>query len=56
MKAKLKAIGRGLLAAVTSPTAIQQERSLAAFIVGRVLLSAGAATGVVDLVTKLIHG
>lgn len=52
----LKKIWRGLVAAVTSPEAIKQERSLAALIVGRVLLAAGASFGLEQLVTKIIAG
>lgn len=51
-----KKILRGLQAAVTSPTAVKQERSLASFIVGRVLLSAGASAALVEFVVKLVHG
>lgn len=46
----------GLRAAVTSPTAVKQERSLAALIVGRVLLAAGASYGVEQIATKIIGG
>lgn len=52
----LKNVWRGLLAAVTSPTAVKQERSLAAFVVGRVLLSAGASYGVEQFVVRVIGG
>lgn len=51
-----KKILRGFQAAVTSPTAVKQERSLAAFVIGRVLLAAGASTALVEFVAKLIHG
>lgn len=52
----LSRIIAGFLAAVTSPTAVQKERSLAAFIIGRVLLAAGASAGVEQIVVKLISG
>ena len=52
----MKKILRALLAAVTSPEAVKQERSLAAFIAGRVLLAAGASYGVEQLIVKLIGG
>lgn len=51
-----KKILRGLQAAVTSPDVVKQERSLAALIVGRVLLAVGASTGLIDLLVKAIHG
>jgi hypothetical protein len=56
MKAKLAKIGRGLLAAITSPTAVAQERSLAAFITGRVIISAGGTAAFAALIVHLIHG
>lgn len=49
-------VWNGLKAAVTSPTAVKQERSLAAFVVGRVLLAAGASFGVEQIVVKIIGG
>lgn len=56
MKKKLNAIWHALVAAVTSPTAVKQERSLAAFIITRLLLAAGATEGVVQIVQKLVNG
>lgn len=52
----LSKIWHGLLAAVTSPTAVKQERSLAAFVIGRVLLAAGASLAIEQFVTKLVGG
>lgn len=52
----MKKIWRGLVAAVTSPEAVKQERSLAALVLARVLLAAGASTGLVELVEKFVHG
>jgi hypothetical protein len=49
-------VWHGLAAAVTSPTAVQQERSLAAFLIGRVLLAAGASYGVEQVVVKIVGG
>lgn len=54
MKKKLAAVWHGLVAAVTSPTAVKQEKSLAALVAGRVLLAAGASAGIVEIVQKLI--
>lgn len=53
---RLRQVWNGLVAAVTSPTAVKQERSLAAFIAGRVLLAAGASLGVEQIVVKIISG
>lgn len=49
-------VWRGLVAAVTSPEAIRQERSLAALIVGRLLLAAGASYGLEQALASFIHG
>lgn len=51
-----KRVAAALLAAVTSPTAVKEERSLAAFVVGRVLLAAGASYGIEQIVVKIIGG
>lgn len=56
MKPLAKRVWHGLIAAVTSPEAVKQERSLAALIVGRVLLAAGASFGVEQIVAKIIAG
>jgi hypothetical protein len=56
LKAKLKAILNGFLAAVTSPEAVRAERSLAALVIVRVMLAAGASAGLVALIGKLVHG
>lgn len=52
----MKKIWRGLVAAVTSPEAVKQERSLASLVVGRVLLAAGASYGIEQLAVKIIGG
>jgi hypothetical protein len=44
---------RGFLAAITSPEAIRQEKSLAVLIATRLLIAAGAGASVVGLVAKL---
>jgi hypothetical protein len=44
---------RGFVAAVTSPTAVQKERSLAVFVAVRVLQAIGASAALVSLVEKL---
>jgi hypothetical protein len=44
---------RGFLAAVTSPTAVAQEKSLAVFIAVRVLQAVGASAALVALIEKL---
>lgn len=46
----------GVVAAVTSPAAVKQERSLAALVVGRVLLAVGSSYGVEQLIVKIVHG
>lgn len=56
MKNKLRLMGRAFLAAVTSPEAVKQERSLAAFIVVRVALAIGASAAFVSFIEKLIGG
>lgn len=52
----MKKLVRGVVAALTSPEAIKAERSLAAVVVTRLLLAAGAGYGTVELAGKLIHG
>lgn len=49
-------IWHGFLAAVTSPTAVDKERSLAAFVVTRVLLAAGASASLAAVVEKIVGG
>lgn len=56
MRIKLKQIASGIAAAVTSPEAIKQERSLAALIVTRTLLAIGAGDALVQLAQKIIGG
>lgn len=46
----------GFRAAVTSPEAVKQERSLAVMIVTRVLLAIGAGDALVQLAGKIIGG
>ncbi len=48
-KNALKRVGKGLWAAVASTQAVKTEKSLVALIVTRLLLSAGAGTGLVEL-------
>jgi hypothetical protein len=43
-----------LLAAFSSPTAVTEEKNFLAFVVTRVLLSAGASAAMVAVVTDLI--
>lgn len=47
---KLAKIARAFVAAVTSPTAVKQEKNLVVFVLVRVLLAAGASDGIVQLV------
>lgn len=54
MKAKLKAALAAFVAAVTSPTAVKAEKSVAVLVVTRVLLSVGASAALVDLIVKII--
>jgi hypothetical protein len=54
MKAGFKKAWHGFAAAVTSPTAVQKEKSLAVFVGTRVALSLGASAGVVAVVVKII--
>lgn len=41
---------RGFIAAVTSPEAIRQEKSLATLILTRLLIATGAGGGLVELI------
>lgn len=52
----MKKIWVALVAAVTSPTAIKQEKSLGVFILGRVLLAVGASAALVEFVNKILTG
>lgn len=54
-KTKAKQVLASVVAAVTSPAAVKQEKSLATLVVTRVLLAAGASAGLVGLVLKLAH-
>lgn len=47
---KIKKILRSFVAAVTSPTAVKDEKNLVVFVAVRVLLAAGASDGLVQLV------
>lgn len=49
-----KKLGRGFLAAITSPTAVKEEKSLAVLIAVRLLQAAGAGGGLVLLAQALI--
>lgn len=48
----MKKIGRAFIAAITSPTAVKEERNLAVFVATRVLLAAGASEGLIQLIGK----
>lgn len=52
----LKKIWHGFTAAVTSPTAVKQEKSLATLILVRVAIAAGATGGLVEIIPKIING
>jgi hypothetical protein len=45
---------RGFLAGVTSTDAVKLEKSLAALIITRVVISLGASAGIADLVTRVL--
>lgn len=51
---KLKQMGRAVVAAVTSPTAVKEEKSLAVLVLTRLLLAAGASEGIVQLVQLVV--
>lgn len=53
MKTFAKKAWRGFIAAVTSPTAVKHEKSLAVFIAVRVLQAVGASAALVALIEKL---
>jgi hypothetical protein len=53
---KLSDIWHAFLAAITSPDAVKKERSLAALVVFRILLAAGATTGLAELIAKIASG
>lgn len=46
-------VPRSFLAAITSPEAVKAEKSLLVLVVTRLLLAAGATTGLVELITKV---
>lgn len=52
----LKKVWASLKAAVTSPEAVKQERSLFALVVFRLALAVGASASLAELVAKYIHG
>jgi hypothetical protein len=54
MKATLAKAARAFVAAITSPEAVKQEKSLAVLVVTRVLLAIGAGDALVQLVQKLV--
>lgn len=51
---KLKKVGMAIAAALTSPEAVKQEKSLATLVITRALLAAGATDGLVRLVQSLL--
>lgn len=51
---KLKKVGTAIVAALTSPEAVKQEKSLAVLVITRVLLAAGATDGLIQLVKQLL--
>ena len=52
---KFTAAKSAFLAAITSPTVVTAEKSVAVLIVTRVLLAVGAGTGAVELAAKIIN-
>lgn len=52
----LRRLWNAFTAAVTSPTAVTQERNLAAFVLCRMLLAVGASASLVAIVEKLVSG
>ena len=52
----MKKFWASIKAAVTSPTAVVEEKNLAVFAATRILLAVGAGAGVVGLVTAVIQG
>lgn len=54
MKVVVKRVVRAVVAAVTSPEAVKQEKSLAVLIVVRVALALGASAGIVEAVRGLV--
>lgn len=56
MKAWLTKVWHAFTAAVTSPTAVQQERSFATFVTVRILLAIGASASLVELARTVITG
>jgi hypothetical protein len=54
MKVKLAKVVHAVTAAVTSPTAVTKEKSLAVFIGVRIALSLGASAALVEAVAKII--
>lgn len=55
-KAKLKAIGAGIAAALTSPDAIKAEKSLAALALTRLAVLVPTAAGIVLVIIKALGG
>lgn len=54
MKIKLKKAAAAFLAAVTSPDAVKQEKSLTLFVTTRVLLAIGAGDAFLKLAQHLL--
>lgn len=53
---KLKKALGAFVAAVTSPEVVQAERSVAVFVLTRVLLAVGASAALIELVNKVVGG
>jgi hypothetical protein len=52
MKAFLKKVYHGALAAVSTPTAVKQEKSLATFFLLRGVIAVGGSAATADIVVK----
>lgn len=52
----LRKVWHAFTAAVTSPTAVKQEKSLAVLVAVRIALAIGASAGLVELIPKIING
>ena len=55
MKAKLQKVAASIAAAFTTPGAIAAEKSLAAIVTTRLLLSLGASAALIDLIVQAIQ-
>lgn len=54
VKDSLKKIGTAIAAAFTSPEAVKAEKSLAALVITRLLITLGASAAIVDIVVKAL--